>query len=128
MAQDYSLSFLGPCHMNVQAGVCVFSLVLAWNSNTFSIDSVHCFYDSAVDQFGDHFLGCVYGPMRIHWRDALCDIVFYALLQNNSGCKRKQHCDSALDCPRDVYHPDFLYGKPVYFDATVHNYPYRILL
>ena len=21
----------------------------------------------------------------------------------------------------DVYHPDFLYGKPAYFDVTVHN-------
>ena len=26
-----------------------------------------------------------------------------------------------LGSSRDVYHPDFLYGKPAYFDVTVRN-------
>ena len=59
--------------------------------------------------------------MRIHQHDALCDIVFHALLQDNSGCKREQYCGSSLDRPGDVYHPDFLYGEPAYFDVTVRN-------
>ena len=45
----------------------------------------------------------------------------HALLQDNSGCKREQRCGSSLDRPGDVYHPDFLYGKPAYFDVTVRN-------
>ena len=47
--------------------------------------------------------------------------VFHALLQDNSGCKREQRCGSGLDRPGDVYHPDFVYGKPAYFDVTVRN-------
>ena len=26
-----------------------------------------------------------------------------------------------MDCPGDVLHPDYLYGKPAYFDVTVRN-------
>ena len=54
-------------------------------------------------------------------RDALCDIVFHALLQDNSGHKREQCCGSSLDLPGDVYHPDLLYDKSAYFDVTVCN-------
>ena len=86
-----------------------------------SADSVRCSCGSVVDQFGDHLLGCGHGPMRIRRHDALCDIVFHALLQDNSGCKREQRCGGTLDRPGDVYHPDFLYGKPAYFDVTVRN-------
>ena len=59
--------------------------------------------------------------MRIRRHDALCDVIYHALLQDNSGCKREQRCGSGLDCPGDVYHPDFLFGKPAYFDVTVRN-------
>ena len=97
-------------------------LELAWNSNFSSTDSVRCSCGSTVDQFGDHLLGCGHGPMRIHQHDALCDVIFHALFQGNSGCKREQHCGSHLDRPGDVLHPDdYLYGKPAYFDVTVCN-------
>ena len=59
--------------------------------------------------------------MRIHRHDALCDVIFHALLQDNSGCKWEQRCGSNLDRPGDVFHPDYLLGKPAYFDVTVHN-------
>ena len=84
-------------------------------------DPIRCSCGSVVDRFGDHLLGCGHGPMRIRRHDALCDIVFHALLQDNSGCKREQRCGSSLDRPGDVFHPDFLYGKPAYFDVTVRN-------
>ena len=74
-----------------------------------------------MDQFGDHHLGCGHGPMRICRHDALCDVIFHALLQDNSGCKQEQHCGSNLDRPGDVFHPDYLFGKPAYFDVTVRN-------
>ena len=55
-----------------------------------STDPIRCSCGSVVDRFGDHLLGCGHGPMRIRRHDALCDIVFHALLQDNSGCKREQ--------------------------------------
>ena len=85
-------------------------------------DPIRCSCGSVVDRFRDHLLGCGHGPMRIRRHDALCDIVFHsALLQDNSGCKRERRCGSSLDRPGDVFHPDFLYGKPAYFDVTVRN-------
>ena len=99
----------------------MFSLVLAWNSNFSSTDSVRYSCGSTVDQFGDHLLGFGHGPMRIRWHDTLCDVIFHTLLQDNSGCKREQCCGFNLDRPRDVFHPDYVYGKSAYFDVTVHN-------
>ena len=84
-------------------------------------DSIHCSCGTVVDRFGDHLLSCGHDPSRICWHDALRDVVYHALLQDNSGCKREQRCGSGLDRPGDVYHPDFLFGKPAYFDVTVRN-------
>ena len=91
-----------------------------------STDPIRCSCGSVVDRFGDHLLGCMWpshGPMRIRRYDALCDIVFHALLQDNSGCKREQRCGSSLDRrPGDVFHPDFcMVAKPAYFDVNVRN-------
>ena len=66
-----------------------------------STDPIRCSCGSVVDRFGDHLLGCGHGLMRIRRHDALCDIVFHALLQDNSGCKREQRCGSSLDRPGD---------------------------
>ena len=55
------------------------------------------------------------------WMLIKVDVVFHALLQDNSGCKREQHCDANLDCQGNVFYPDYLYGKPAYFDVTVLN-------
>ena len=97
MAQPgHSFSFFGPYH--VQAGVCVFSLVLAWNSSI----SFYRFYPlllwgcSVWTNLETIFLVVA---MRIHQHDAPCDIVLHALLQDNSGCKREQHCGSRLSVP-----------------------------
>ena len=84
-------------------------------------DSIRCSCGTVVDCFGDHLLSCGHGPMRIRQHDALCDVIYHALLQDNSGCKREQRCGSELDHPGDVYHPDFLFGKPAYFDVTVRS-------
>ena len=59
--------------------------------------------------------------MRIRRHDALCDVIYHALLQDNTGCRKEQRCaGSQLDRPGDVLHPDFVHGKPAYFDVTVH--------
>ena len=58
--------------------------------------------------------------MRIGRRDVLCDVIYHALLQDNTGCRKEQrYPGSRLDCPGDVFHSDFVHGKPAYFDVTV---------
>ena len=59
--------------------------------------------------------------MHICRHDALCDVIYHTLLQDNTGCRKEQRCaGSRLDCPGDVFHPDFVHGKPAYFDVTEH--------
>ena len=74
-----------------------------------------------IDSYGDHVLGCGSrsGNLRIKRHDALCDIVFHTLLEDHSGTRREQHCGGYDNSrPGDVYHPDFLLGRPAYFDIT----------
>ena len=64
-------------------------------------------------------------PMRIHCHNVIiiCDVIWHALLQIHNGYKKEQHCGTDLYRPGDVFHPDFQYGKPAYFDVTVHHPP-----
>ena len=45
-------------------------------------------------------------------------IIWHTLVQDNSGCKKEQRCGTVLDRPRVVFHPDFQFGKPAYFDFS----------
>ena len=83
--------------------------------------SVRCSCGTVIDSFGDHILGCGNGPLRIRRHDAICDVIWHALLQDHSGCKKEQRCSTDLDRPGDVFHPDFEFGKPAYFDVSVHH-------
>ena len=77
---------------------------------------------SIIDSYGDYVLGCGSGNLRIKRHDALCDIVFHTLLEDHSGTRREQHCGGYDNShPGDVYHPDFLLGRPAYFDITIKN-------
>ena len=87
--------------------------------------SLRCPCGTVIDDLGDHILGCGSGPMRIRQHDTICDVIWHALLQDHSGCKKEQRCGSDLDRPGHVFHPDFQYGKPAYFDVSV-RHPYRI--
>ena len=103
----------------------MFFSILAWCPSLFChfSSSLPMWQCHSVDQFGDHLLGCEHGPMRIHRHDALCDVIYHALLQDNTGFHKEQRCaGSRLDRPGGVFHPgpDFLHGKPAYFDVTVH--------
>ena len=66
-----------------------------------------------------HILGCGNGALRVHQHDAICDVIWHALLQDHSGCKKEQHCSTDLDLPGDVFHPDFQFGKPAYVDVSL---------
>ena len=58
--------------------------------------------------------------MRIRCHDALVDIVCHALSQSHPGVLKEQRisCDNRSH-PGDIYHPDFQYGHPAYFDLSV---------
>ena len=41
-------------------------------------------------------------------------------MMNNAGVRREQTCSAQSNSrPGDIYHPDFLHGKPTYFDVSV---------
>ena len=43
--------------------------------------------------------------------NALCDIIYYALLEDNSEVRREQGVSGeSSSCPGDVFHPDFHHG------------------
>ena len=85
-------------------------------------NALRCVCGQVMDQFGDHALCCEVGPLRTKRHDALRDIIWHALLTDNSEVKREQRCSSHNHHrPGDIYHPDFLDGKPGFFDITVRS-------
>ena len=82
--------------------------------------SYRCTCNHVLDEHGDHALGC--GLLRIKRHDAVCDVIYHCLLEENAGTRREQGCSTlSFDRPGDVYHPDFSQGKPAYFDVSVRN-------
>ena len=54
--------------------------------------------------------------------DALCEVVYNAVLTDDSRCRREARCSSSNQTrPGDVYHPDFERGLPAYFDLSVRS-------
>ena len=79
-----------------------------------------CPCGSPIDPNGDHLLGCGQGPLRICRHDALWDVLFHALVQDNTSTRREQHIyGDSQDCPGDIYHPYFSNSMPTYFDVSV---------
>ena len=83
---------------------------------------VRCVCRQTIDNYGDHVLGCRHGPLRIKRHDALSEVVWHTLLMDNKGVLREQRCGTNNNNrPGDVFHPDFSFGKPGYFDVSVRN-------
>ena len=81
-----------------------------------------CSCSSLIDSYGDHLLGCSYGPLRIRRHDALTRILFHSMLLDNSGVLREQRVSGDNQSrPGDLYHPDFYQGCPAFFDVSVRN-------
>ena len=40
---------------------------------------------------------------------------------DNRGAVREQHCGESNNRPGDIYHPDFMLGKPAYINVTVRS-------
>ncbi len=84
--------------------------------------SVLCSCGQHIDTFGDHLLGCAFGPERTRRHNALAEVIFQALLVENRDVMREMRGNGSTEsCPGDVFHPDFLEGQPAYFDVTVRN-------
>ena len=67
-----------------------------------------------------HILGCGIGALRVRRHDAICDVIWHALLQDHSGCKKKNSIAALIWIfLGDVFHPDFQFGKPAYVDVSV---------
>ena len=75
-----------------------------------------------VDEIGNHLLGCGQNNVTTRRHDALCDVLFYALLVDNGNYRKGQRCNTDT-CARqgDIFHPDFEQGYATYFDLTVRN-------
>ena len=75
-----------------------------------------------MDCFGDHVLACGHGSLRIKRHNAISEVIWHALLVDNRDSKREQKCGGESNNRRgDVFHPDFLEGRPAFFDVSVRN-------
>ena len=75
-----------------------------------------------VNHFGDHLIGRSHGPLCIRCHNALCDIIYYALLEDSADVHQEQGMPGeSASRPGDVFHPDFHNGHPTYFDISVRS-------
>ena len=73
-------------------------------------------------QLGDHLIGCSHGPLRIRRHNALCDIIYYALLEDSADVRWEQGVSGeSASRPGDVFYPDFHNDHPTYFDISVRS-------
>ena len=91
------------------------------SSSSLPPQSLRCPCGKVIDPQGDHPLGCGLGPFRIKRHDSLRDIIWQALLVDNPRATQEQHCGVNNSRPGDIFHPDFVQGKPAYFDVSVRN-------
>ena len=74
-----------------------------------------------VDHYGDHLIGYGHGPLCIRRHNALCDLIYYALLEDNSDVQKEQKVSGESAArPDDIFHPDFYNDHP-YFDVSVRS-------
>ncbi len=79
-----------------------------------------CPCGAIIDPFGDHLLGCGHGPLRIRQHDSLRDVIWHALLQDDSNSRREQRISGdSQDRPGDILHPNFVDGRATFFDVSV---------
>ena len=63
-----------------------------------------------------------HGPLQIKRNNVLCKVIYHAILTNNKHAKREQRCSGYDNSrPDDIFHPDFLLGRPDFFDVTKAN-------
>ena len=89
---------------------------------TDSQQAARCPCGHVMDCFGDHVLGYGHGLLRIIRHNAISEVIWHAMLVDNRDSKREQKCGwESNNRPGDVFHPDFLEGRPPFFDMSVGN-------
>ena len=83
--------------------------------------SVLCCCGATIDPFGDSLISCPRGPLCVQRHNALCEVIFQALLVENKQVKQQNCSGYNSSRPGDVNHPDFIDGRPGYFDVTIRN-------
>ncbi|XP_062511254.1 uncharacterized protein LOC134187153 [Corticium candelabrum] len=87
-----------------------------------SQQAARCPCGHVMDCFGDHVLGCGHGPLRKKCYNAISEVIWHALLVDNRDSKQEQKCGGESNNRiGDVFHPDFLEGRPAFFDVSVRN-------
>ena len=81
---------------------CLHTILLLLSVYGWVLLFLFCMCLSVIDQFGDHFLGCSYGPLHIQHHNALVYIVHHALLQGHPSVLREQGIASDQSHPRDI--------------------------
>lgn len=82
--------------------------------------SPRCACNNVIDPYGDHLVGCAHGPLRIARHNGLRDVIWHALLQDDSNTRREQRISGeSQERPGDVAHPSFVDGRPTFFDISV---------
>ena len=75
-----------------------------------------------IDCFGDHLIGCGHCPCAYDVDDALCNIIYHALLEGNSEVRREQRISGeSTTRPGDVFHPGFCNGSATWYDISVRS-------
>ena len=86
------------------------------------VDSPLCVCGQMVDHFGDHLIGCERGTLHIRRHNALCDLIYYALLEDNLDVQKEQKMsEESAARPGDIFHPDFYNGHPTYINVSVQS-------
>ena len=81
-----------------------------------------CSCGQILDKYGDHLLGCGQNNIRTRRHDALCNVLYHALLVDNGNCRKEQRCNTNTCArPGDIFHPDFEQCRATYFAVTVRN-------
>ena len=61
---------------------------------------------STLTLFGDHLLGCGFGPERTRRHNALTEVIFQALLVENRDVMKEMRCNGSTESrPGDVFSP-----------------------
>ena len=55
---------------------------------------LRCICCQVIDHFGNHLLGCSYDSTLLKRHNALCDIMWHALLSDNKFCRKEQNCSA----------------------------------
>ena len=58
---------------------------------------------ATIDPFGDHPISCPRGPLRVQRHNALCEVIFQALLVENKQVKENRTAQVMIQADQETY-------------------------